>query len=73
MTVGGQTDDTAVAEEIVLAIDLDHFVPEIEIGPVVAVRSGNLGGQPCFPLALLYDHDRVGYQRVAADMIEVKM
>jgi len=73
VAVSGQADDTSVAEQVVLAVDFDQLVPEIEIGSVVAVRSGNLGSQPCFPLAFLYDHDRVGDQGVAADMIKMKM
>src|SRR5438105_884412 len=73
MTVGRQADDAAVAEQIVLAIDPDHLVPEIEIGSAVAVPRGDVGVDPRLPLTLLNDHHRVGNERVASDMVEVKM
>jgi hypothetical protein len=41
---------------------LDHFVPEIEIGV-----------HPCCPVASLNDHYCVGNERIAANVVEVKM
>src|SRR6516162_8010477 len=70
---GGQADDACVAEQVVLAVDLNHLVPEIEIGPVEAAQCGALRVHPGFPLASLDNHGRVRYQRVAADMVEMKM
>src|SRR6516162_3774863 len=73
VAIGGQADNAAVAEQVVLAVGLDHLVPEVEIGSVVAVPCGDLGVHPRLPLASLNDHDRVGNQRVAADMVKMKM
>src|SRR5207244_1260934 len=56
-----------------LAIDLDHRVPEVEIGSVEPPQCGDVRVHPDFPLALLYDHHRVGDERVAADMVEMEM
>ena len=42
-----------------LAIDLDHLVPEIEIGSVEPAQRGDIGIHPGFPLAPLNDHHRV--------------
>jgi hypothetical protein len=57
----------------VLAVDLDHLVPQIEISPVEAAQRSAFGVCPGFPLAFLHDHGCVRYQRVAADMVEMKM
>jgi hypothetical protein len=57
MAVGGQADDAAVAEQIMLAVDLDHLVPEVEISPVEAAQCSAFGVHPGFPLAFLHDHD----------------
>src|SRR6516162_11360478 len=73
VAVSGQADDACVAEQVVLAVDLHHLVAEIEIGPVEAAQCGALRVHPSFPLTSLNDHDRVGDQRVAADMVEMKM
>ena len=73
VAVGRQANDTSVAEEVVLAVDLDDFVPEIEVAPVEPALGGNVGVDPGFPFALLHDHRRVRDQRVAADMIEMEM
>jgi hypothetical protein len=73
MTVGRQADDAAVAEQIILAIDLNHLVPEVEIGPVEPALGGDVRVHPRFPLASLNNHDRIGNERIAADVIEVKM
>src|SRR5690348_3578749 len=73
VAVGRQADNTAVAEQIVLAIDLDHLVPKIEIGAVEAASGSHVGVHSRFPLALLNHHYRVGDEGVAADMVEVEM
>src|SRR5215831_11572824 len=73
VAVGGQADDASVAEQIVLAVDLDHLVAEVEIGPVEAAQCSAFWIHPGFPLAFLHYHDGVGDQRVAADMVEMKM
>ncbi len=70
---GRQAHHTAVAEQVVLALDPDHLVAEVEIGAVVAVRRGEVGVDPGLPLALLHDQRCVGDQRVAADMVEMEM
>src|SRR3954447_18210317 len=72
MTVSRQADDATVAEQVVLAIDLDHFMPEVEIGSIEPALCGDVGVHSRLPLALLNDHHRVGNERVAADVIEVK-
>ena len=38
MAVGWQADNASVAEQIVLSVDLDHLVPEVEIGSVKPAR-----------------------------------
>src|SRR5690348_13851758 len=73
MTVSRQADNAAVAEQIVLAIDLDYFMPEVEIGSIEPALCGDVGVHSRFPLASLNDHHRVGNERIAADMVEVKM
>jgi hypothetical protein len=56
----------------VLTIDPDHLMPEIEIS-AVAVPCSDVGVHRRLPLALLNDHHCVGNERIAADMVEVKM
>src|SRR6516162_8673006 len=73
VAVSGQADDACVAEQVVLTVDLDHLVAEIEIGPVEAAQCGALRVHSGFPLASLDDHSRVRNQRIAADMVEMKM
>jgi hypothetical protein len=46
---------------------------EVEIAGVEATPRGCVGVHPGIPFAALHQHRRVGDQRVAADMVEVKM
>ena len=56
-----------------LALDLDHLVPNVEIGSVEPSQCCDIGIHPRLPLALLNDHHCVGNERVPADMVEVEM
>ena len=46
VTVGRQANDSAIAEEVVLAVDLDDFVPEIEVAPVEPASAAVSGSIP---------------------------
>jgi hypothetical protein len=48
-------------------------MPQVKVGPVVAVPGCNVGVQPGFPFPFLYHHDRIGDQRIAAHMVEMEM
>src|SRR6266852_8362039 len=50
-----------------------QFMAKVEIARVEAAPRGGVGIHPGIPLAALHQHRRVGDQRVAADMIEMKM
>jgi hypothetical protein len=68
-----QAHHRAVAEHVVLAIDQAQFVAEVEIPWVEVAPHGAVGVHAGIPLAALHLHCRVGDQRVAADMVEMKM
>ena len=55
------------------AVDQAQFVAKVEIARVEAAPRGGLGVHAGIPLAALHQHRCVGDQRVAADMVEVKM
>jgi hypothetical protein len=73
MPVRRQAHHRAVAEHVVLAIDQAQFMTEVEIARIEATSRGGVGVHAGIPLAALHQHRRVGDQRVAADMVEMKM
>ena len=68
-----QTHYRAIAKHVVLAIDEAQFMAEIEISRIEPAPRSGIGVHTGFPLATLYQHRCVRDQRVAADMIEMKM
>jgi len=68
-----QAHHRAVAEHVVLAIDQPQFMAEVEVAPVEPALRGGIGVHTGLPLATLYQHSGIRDQRVAADMIEMKM
>lgn len=73
MAVGRDADHGAIAEQVVLALDLLHWMPMIEVGAEEADPPGHLGILRRLPFALLHDHRGVGHQLVATGMVEMQM
>jgi len=57
----------------VLTIDQPQFMTEIKILPVKSTPCGDLRVHPGVPLAALHQHPCIRDQRVAADVVEMKM
>jgi hypothetical protein len=57
----------------VLAIDQAQLMADVEIARVEAAPRGAVGVHAGIPLAALHKDRRVGDQRVAADVVEMKM
>ena len=68
-----QTHHRAIAKHVVLAIDQPRFMAEVEIARIEPAPRGGIGVHTGFPLAALHQHRCVRDQRVAANMIEMKM
>ena len=73
VAVGRDAHHAAVAEQVVLALDLLHRMAMVEVGAEEADLGRGLGILRGLPFALLHDHGGVGHQLVAAGMIEVKV
>src|SRR5215469_13556782 len=73
MPVCRQANHRAVAKHVVLTVDEPQFVAEIEIAPVEAAPRGHLRVPTGLPFATLDEHRRIRDQRVATNMIEMKM
>jgi hypothetical protein len=71
VTVGRQAHDRAVAEHVVLAIDLQNLMAEVVILTVKAALRGDVRIQSGLPFAALNDDGRVRDQCVTADMVEM--
>jgi hypothetical protein len=69
VTVGRQTYKAAIIKQVVLTIDQIQFMPQVEVGPIIAVPGCDVGVQPRFPFPFLHHHDRIGDQRIAAHMV----
>ncbi len=70
---GGEADDGAVAEEVVLAVDYEDVVPQVVVARVVVVGGDLVGLVACIPLPSLHDQLRAGNLVVAAAVIEVEV
>ncbi len=64
---------TAVAEQVVLAVDLNDFVPEVEVAPVEPAPRGMSGSIPASHSRCCTTIVAFGISAVTADMIEVEM
>ena len=73
VAVGRNAHHAAVAEQIVLALDLLHRVAVVEVGLEEADLGRRLGILRGLPFALLHDHGGVGHQFVAAGVVEMQM
>src|SRR5438067_956701 len=73
MAIRRQTHHRAIAKYVVLTIDEAQSMAEIEISRIEPAPRGGIGVHTGFPLAALHQHRCVRDQRVAADVIEVKM
>jgi hypothetical protein len=73
VAVGGQADDAPVAEQVVLAVDLDHVLSQVVVARLVAAALDQLRVAAGLPLPAL-DHDgRIGDLRVPAGVVEVQV
>src|SRR5262245_11403856 len=73
MAMGGQADDAAVAEEIVLAVHQEDVVSEVVVLGLVVVGGDALVGVPGLPLATLHDEPRIRDLMVPAGVVVVQV
>ena len=73
VAVGRHADDAAIAEQVVLAVDLDDVVAEIVVGGEVVVGGDKVGFRSGLPLASLDEHRHVGELRKPAGVVEMEM
>src|SRR6185312_1946763 len=73
VAVGGNADHAAVAEQVVLALDLLHRMAVVEIGLEEADLGGGLGISRRLPFAPLNHDGGIGHELVAAGMVEMQV